>query len=99
MQMLVRSMAYVMTTYSSVFRKTTPIKILWIFDYNIVDEQLVEIPKDYQDNYKERCMRYFKESISLIDKGYSNGRFTDDVINNIRCKIRDYQLSKNEVWD
>jgi len=68
-------------------------------DWKQTDEQLVEIPKHYKGNYEEKTMKYFKESISLIDRGYSNGRFTDDVIDNIRNKIKVYQLSKNEVWE
>jgi hypothetical protein len=92
-------MAYAMTKNYSVFRKTTTEKILWVFDHNVIDEELVEIPKHHEDDYEEKCMRYYKESISLVDRGYTNGRFTDEVIENIRQKILKHQIKRNEVWE
>lgn len=96
--MIAQSMAYVMTDYYIIFRKPAPYQFLiWTIKH---DETMpVRMPKHYEDNYAEKVIQFRKNCVSLIDRGYSCGKITQDTIDWWRDVISEYQQRKNEVWE
>lgn len=103
MRLLAEGMAYAMTEFYLVFRKSYPrdrglfIRILQGFDdYHTVN---VRQPKITDKNWHESSMRFKKECIALIDNGYSNGKISEELADVWRNQIAEYQMQKNEVWE
>lgn len=67
--------------------------------WNYVEEINVRMPKHYRDNYKEELIKFKMRCIELIDQGYENGYFTEELIEKWRKQISDCLISKNVIWE
>lgn len=91
------ALAAVLTESYAVLRK--PMKRNWIFfttDY--INKEFVRLPKEYENNYEEKRIQCMKDILSLIDRGYSSP-ISEDMEEDWRMYIADYQMNKNEVWE
>ena len=77
-----------------IFRKQKTV-LFWVH----IDEIEVHIPKHHRDNYKQKLIEFKLRCIELVDQGYENGYFTEELIEKWRKEISEYLMNKNVVWE
>lgn len=94
LQLLVSTLNEVMTDWYLTFSKQNRF-LIW----NLTEEVDVFVPKHYTPHYEQKMMECKMRCIELIDLGYTNGYFTEDVIETMRMEIATYLMNKNTVWE
>lgn len=94
MRLFASALNDVLTDRYLIFRKQ---KRFLFWDY--IEEIDVRVPKEYQPQYDQKLIEFKMRCIELIDQGYENGYFTEELIEKWRKQISDYLISKNVVWE